>query len=149
MAGSCRSAPLKDGPWLLEAVGYRVRPDETPLRARRIAANIARSATHFRFSSNFGHIAAPHEPTQWAITEHCRVYSISSSAIENRPGGMATPRALAVVRLMTNSMPAHVVTTLGARRADPAAASRLGCLRNRYKGIGILWAKTLEAKFWF
>ena len=27
------------------------------------------------------------------------------------------------------SMPARVVTTLGARRADPAAASRLGCLR--------------------
>jgi hypothetical protein len=40
MAGS--SAPLKDGPWSREAVGYRVRPDESPLRARRIAANIAK-----------------------------------------------------------------------------------------------------------
>jgi hypothetical protein len=25
---------------------------------------------HFRFSSNSGHIAAPHEPTQWARRRH-------------------------------------------------------------------------------
>jgi hypothetical protein len=45
--------------------------------ARRIAANIAKlpellravgaSLKHFRFSSNSGHVAAPHEPTQWVM----------------------------------------------------------------------------------
>ena len=35
-----------------------------------VAASLTRSATHFRFSSNSGHIPAPHEPTQSAIKRH-------------------------------------------------------------------------------
>ena len=41
MAGRCRSGPLKDGPWLRGAVGYRAAPCIIP-GARRIAANIAK-----------------------------------------------------------------------------------------------------------
>jgi hypothetical protein len=38
-----------------------VRRAQPPQRAR---------AKHFRFSSNSGHIAAPHEPMQWANSRH-------------------------------------------------------------------------------
>jgi hypothetical protein len=35
-----------------------------------VAATLTRSAKHFRFSSNSGHVAAPHEPTRRARNGH-------------------------------------------------------------------------------
>jgi hypothetical protein len=58
---------------------------------------------YVRLRSESGRIASHQRNDAMGLTGHCRVYSITSSAIESRPGGMATPRALAVVRLMTNS----------------------------------------------
>jgi hypothetical protein len=46
--------------------------------AAAVAASLTRSAKHFRFSSNYGHIAAPHEPTQWAIKRHSAGFAFGS-----------------------------------------------------------------------
>src|SRR5262245_33797596 len=41
--------------------------------------------------------------SRWANRRHPRIYSITSSAIASKLGGMSRPIALAVLRLITNS----------------------------------------------
>ena len=52
----------------------------TPPSCRRYfsgSASLKCSAMHFRFSSNSGHIAAPHEPTQWASSDQMPVSELA------------------------------------------------------------------------
>ena len=70
MAGRCRSGPLKDGPWLRGAVGYRAAPCII-LGARRIAANIAKAAGAAAAGAalDAAHVACPYygNPLRGAI----------------------------------------------------------------------------------
>ena len=60
-------------------------------------------AANVRFTPKSGHARCIRPCLLWAKSGHCATYSITSVARASRSGGTLRPRALAALRLITNS----------------------------------------------
>jgi hypothetical protein len=56
-----------------------------------------------RFTPEIGHLQCTHLCLLWAKSGHCQSYSITMSARASNIGGIVSPIALAVLRLIANS----------------------------------------------